>query len=139
MTLRNGAKNKLSLWKDVMLFIVFVDLQFVHIFFCFVLVYRWTTNMVFLWRWTRADINEAKWHKSNVFLPIWPSRVTTNKNQLHKIRLFSLGSGYFRGFFQLPEVFCKKDVLKNFTKFIWKYLCQNLFFNKVVGLGLQLY
>ena len=139
MTLRNGAKNKLSLWKDVMFFIVFVDLQFVHIFFCFVLVYRWTTNMVFLWRWTRVDIDEAKWHKSNVFLPIWSSRVTTTKNQLHKIRLFSLGSGYFRGFFQLPEVFCKKNVLKNFTKFIGKYLCQNLFFNKVVGLGLQLY
>ena len=35
---------------------------------------------------------------------------------------------------QPPEVFCKKDVLKNFAKFTGKYLCQSLFFNKVTGL-----
>ena len=28
------------------------------------------------------------------------------------------------------EVFCKKGVLRNFTKFTGKHLCQNLFFNK---------
>ena len=33
-----------------------------------------------------------------------------------------------------PEMFCQKDVLKNFTKFTGKQLCQSLFFNKVVGL-----
>ena len=33
-----------------------------------------------------------------------------------------------------PEVFCKKGVLKNFTKFTGKHLCQSLFFNKVAGL-----
>ena len=33
-----------------------------------------------------------------------------------------------------PEVFCKKAVLRNFTKFTGKYLCQSLFFNKVAGL-----
>ena len=33
-----------------------------------------------------------------------------------------------------PEVFCKKDVLKNFAKFTGKHLCQSLFFNKVAGL-----
>ena len=27
-----------------------------------------------------------------------------------------------------PEVFCKKDVLRNFAKFTGKHLCQNLFF-----------
>ena len=32
-----------------------------------------------------------------------------------------------------PEVFCKKGVLRNFTKFTGKHLCQSLFFNKVVG------
>ena len=31
------------------------------------------------------------------------------------------------------EVFCKKRVLRNFTKFIEKHLCQSLFFNKVAG------
>ena len=33
-----------------------------------------------------------------------------------------------------PEVFCKKDVLKNFAKFTGNHLCQTLFFNKVAGL-----
>ena len=35
---------------------------------------------------------------------------------------------------QPPEVFCKKDVLKNFAKFTGRHLCQSLFFNKVAGL-----
>ena len=33
-----------------------------------------------------------------------------------------------------PEMFCEKDVLRNFVKFTGKYLCQGLFFNKVAGL-----
>ena len=33
-----------------------------------------------------------------------------------------------------PEVFCKKGVLRNSTKFTGKHLCQRLFFNKVAGL-----
>ena len=35
---------------------------------------------------------------------------------------------------QPPEVFYKKGVLRNFTKFIRKHLCLSLFFNKVAGL-----
>ena len=35
-----------------------------------------------------------------------------------------------------PEVFCKKGVLRNVTKFTGKHLCQSLFFNKVAGLDL---
>ena len=34
-----------------------------------------------------------------------------------------------------PEVFCEKGVLENFTKFIWKHLCQGLFSNKVADLS----
>ena len=34
-----------------------------------------------------------------------------------------------------PEVFCKKDVLRNFVKFTGKHLCQSIFFNKVAGLS----
>ena len=30
---------------------------------------------------------------------------------------------------QPPEVFCKKDVLRNFAKFKGKHLCQSLFFD----------
>ena len=33
-----------------------------------------------------------------------------------------------------PEVFCKKDVLRNFPKFTRKHLCQSPFFNKVADL-----
>ena len=33
-----------------------------------------------------------------------------------------------------PEVFCKKGVLRNFTKFTGKHLCQSLFLNKVATL-----
>ena len=33
-----------------------------------------------------------------------------------------------------PEVFCKKGVLRNFTKFTRKHLSLNVFFNKVAGL-----
>ena len=36
---------------------------------------------------------------------------------------------------QPQKVFYKKCVLKNFTKFTEKRLCQSLFFNKVAGLG----
>ena len=32
-------------------------------------------------------------------------------------------------------VFCKKSILRNFTKFTGKYLCQSLFFNKVAVNG----
>ena len=38
-----------------------------------------------------------------------------------------------------PEVFCEKDVLKNFAKFTGKHLCQSPFFNKVAGGRLQIY
>ena len=34
----------------------------------------------------------------------------------------------------LPEVFCKKAVLRNFAKFTGKHLCQSLLSNKVAGL-----
>ena len=33
-----------------------------------------------------------------------------------------------------PDVFCKKDALRNFAKSAGKHLCQSLFFNKVAGL-----
>ena len=41
-------------------------------------------------------------------------------------------SGIIRS--SLPEVFCKKGVLRNFAKFKGKHLCQSLFLNKVAGL-----
>ena len=35
---------------------------------------------------------------------------------------------------QPPELFCKKSIIGNFTKFTGKHLCQSLFFNKAAGL-----
>ena len=32
-----------------------------------------------------------------------------------------------------PEMFCKKGVLRNFTKFTGKHLCQSFSFNKAAG------
>ena len=37
--------------------------------------------------------------------------------------------------YNCPEVFCKKSVLKNFTKLSGKHLRGSLFFNKVAGVG----
>ena len=37
-------------------------------------------------------------------------------------------------YFQKPQVFIRKDVLRSFAKFTRKYLCQSHFFNKVASL-----
>ena len=55
------------------------------------------------------------------------------KNDAFPIRIFIFSLDYQK---QPPEVFRKKDVLRNFTKFTGKHLCQSLFFNKVAGLRL---
>ena len=36
-----------------------------------------------------------------------------------------------------PEVFCQKDVLRNFAKFTGKHLRKSLFFDKVAGFRLK--
>ena len=41
-------------------------------------------------------------------------------------------NGIFRS--SCPEVFCEKGVLRNFSNFTGKHLCQSLFSNKVAGL-----
>ena len=65
----------------------------------------------------------------------------TQRNLLNEINLLSLSHwcfpGKFRNFFveqkQPPEVFCKNDVLKNFTIFTEKRLYWSHFLNKVAG------
>ena len=47
-----------------------------------------------------------------------------------------LFSFFFKGkknYFFWPEMFCSKDVLKTFSKFTGKHLCQSLFFNKAAN------
>ena len=34
---------------------------------------------------------------------------------------------------QPPKVFCEKNILRNFTNFVEKHLCQSLFFDKAAG------
>ena len=53
------------------------------------------------------------------------------------LMLFMFSSSFFRKNKNRscrPEVFCKKDVLRNVGKFTGKHLCQSLFLNKVAGL-----
>ena len=54
-----------------------------------------------------------------------------NKTRFEQIYKTSLRNETVR---QIVEVFCKKGVFRNFTKFTWKQLCCSLFFNKVGGL-----
>ena len=56
---------------------------------------------------------------------------------LRELKLFSnfFFSNSIKTRSSLPEVFCKKDVLRNFAKFTRKHLCQSVFFNKVAGLS----
>ena len=70
-------------------------------------------------------IGDIFWFPLIVVLPILES---TCKRVLFKFTYIRSSS---------PEVFCKKDVLKNFTKFTVKPLCQSLFFNKVAGLFIK--
>ena len=71
-----------------------------------------------------------------VFIPYFPSFIWGNADWK---RAFFYIHFYIHFFLQnnrssRPEVFCKKGVLRNFTKFTGKHLCQNLFFNKGAGL-----
>ena len=55
-----------------------------------------------------------------------PTSLTTMKLQLSSLTPVYRSSR--------PKLFCKKGVLKNFTKFTGKHLCQSLFLNKIAGL-----
>ena len=54
------------------------------------------------------------------------------------MRHLFLNELYF-GFFQTFQDSVKNDVLKDFLKFISKYPCSSLFFNRYLGLRLHLY
>ena len=67
------------------------------------------------------------------------SCIQAQKTPLHlhgKNSQYRLNRGHWKQSMkkQPSEVFCKKGVLRNLTKFTGKHLCQSLFFNKVAGL-----
>ena len=64
-----------------------------------------------------------------------PGRVSS-RDEISRVNTLSVLLNFFMNSASRssrPEVFCKKDVLRNFTKFTAKHLCQSLFFNKVAG------
>ena len=75
----------------------------------------WLKGLSFLWRF---------WTKSFIFFErnIWVS-------EIDQFNSWSIANQK-----QPSEVFYIKGVLRNFTKFTGKHLCQSLFFNKVAGL-----
>ena len=72
----------------------------------------------------------------NSFHLVWFT-ITYNNSSFFKslaTRFEHITSVYYQARSSRPEVFCKKDILRNFTKFTGKRLRQSLFFNKVAGL-----
>ena len=73
-------------------------------------------------------------------LRIMSSHLHGYPNHLNTMKVPQLVEQYDDLMFkQPPEVFYEKGVLGNLAKLTEKHLCQSLFFNKVAGLGLQIY
>ena len=88
------------------------------------------TKYVQSWKW--KNLNKVSWCGSYTFI--------ANFEHISHLLLFAVNStvNSFACFVisrsSHPEVFCKKGLLKNFTKFTAKDLRQSLFLNKVTGL-----
>ena len=76
----------------------------------------------------KRSLNNPLFHSSHWH---WPCFFIVNFEQISDIILV-FPKLTFRS--SRLEVFCKKDVLRNFAKFKGKHLCQSPFFNKVAGL-----
>ena len=75
--------------------------------------------------WRLSDFNGTRTHNHLV------RKRTINHLVVNSLIVNSLAK--FRS--SRPDVFCKKGVLRSFTKFTEKQLRQSLFFNKVAGLS----
>ena len=83
------------------------------------------TCLVFIW-----DIFHSKCVVLHNYTDCIQKSVCTKETWITKVGIMVF---VFKVFYRSsrPEVFCKKVVLRNFTKFTGKHLCQRLFFNKV--------
>ena len=77
---------------------------------------------------TKVSLRNNNHDKKNIFYDKIKGKVNYRKETL-KQAVYSTKIRSSR-----PEVCCKSGVLRNFTKFKGKHLCQSLFFNKVAGL-----
>ena len=79
--------------------------------------------------------NEQKYQQSIKQFQL--NTISYSKVIFFKTYFFSISISYMQILYdqkQPPEVFYKKVVLRSFTKFTGKHLCQSLFLNKVAGL-----
>ena len=101
-----------DIWLKFKILLYYAEIQLILVYFCRITQMKHSHSAR-----TSTAIKEL-WY---TFLIIWLRLLTIKKIQNNR------SSG--------PEVFCKKDVLKNFAKFTGKHLCQSIFFNKVAGLA----
>ena len=64
----------------------------------------------------------------------WANMVNIPVKRIYRCILLLSWVCNYQNIEAVVKVFCKKGVLRNFTKFTGKHLCQCLFFNKVAGL-----
>ena len=86
--------------------------------------------------WLRDGRNQQK-----IYTVVFKSAHALEQYPKIKFRVRVLGFSFFilEVKKQSPGGVLLKSILKNFAKFTGWHLCQNLFFNKVAGWGLQLY
>ena len=87
--------------------------------------------------------DSLSWHEQRFSLFIFCSRTHTKKILKKNLQFpdcvmyvcNDVWEKHSAGRCSRPEVFCKKGVYKSFARLTGKHLCQNLFLNKIAGLG----
>ena len=86
--------------------------------------------LFYIYKESQSSLSNWVWREKCIYLNFYPGTC----RQVDKKTFFI--SAIYRC--TRPEVFCKKDVLKNFAEFIGKQLCRSLFFKKVASLTYNL-
>ena len=95
-----------------------------------------TFNLLLLWSVPERR-NSSKWWVSSLILKVKDLEIFNSYFETYIVNIQS-SEAATRGVCSRlrssrPDVFWEKYVLRNFTKFTGKHLCQSLFFNKVAG------
>ena len=120
-------------------------LHFCAVFFTFFQLYKWyetAQSITYLITYQLIPaFSPTTLYKTQEYLQgSHESWFRENSIQNLEVYLFSSFPGFLLCTYRssCPEVFCKKDVLRNFAKFTGKHLCQSFFFDKVAGLRLAI-